>query len=253
MHFIFNTVFYLPLYNALVLLCLVLPSHSVGLAIILLTIGVRVILFPLQHRMSHTQRKLRELDGTIKAIKEKHANDNTEQARQIMALYKEHGINPMSGFIVLIIQIPILLALYWVTRGSFNFDPSLLYRFVVAPATISTNLFGLIDVSAHSYVLAALVGLSQFTQISLTLPPVAKNKTGAAPTIKDDMARSMSLQMRYVLPVLIIFISAKLPAAVSLYWITSNIFSIGHELYVRRKAKEIPGPKNLNANQAPTN
>src|SRR6185436_5647089 len=103
MQFIFNTVFYQPLYNGLAWFGSSVTGHNIGVAIILLTVVVRLILFPLQHKMSHTQRKLRELDGTIKGIKEKHATDNAEQARQIMALYKEHGVNPFAGFIVLII------------------------------------------------------------------------------------------------------------------------------------------------------
>ena len=242
----FNTVFYLPLYNALVWLSAILPGHSLALAIIVLTIIVRLILFPLQHSMSHTQRKLRELDGTIKGIKEKHSKDNAEQAKQIMLLYKEHGINPFAGFLVLIIQLPILLALYWVALVGANFDPNLLYNFVLnvfKPELIDPSLFGLIDVTKASYVLAILVGVSQFIQVSLTLPPPLPNQVDKT-SLKDSFARSMRVQMKYVLPVFVILIATQLPAAVSIYWLTSNLFSVGHELYVNRKAKPLTaGPK----------
>jgi len=238
MHALFDTIFYLPLYNGLVWLSAILPGHNLALAIIVLTVVVRLVLFPLQHSMSHTQHKLRELDGTIKGIKEKHAKDSAEQAKQIMLLYKEHGINPFAGFFVLIIQLPILLALFWVARAGSNFDPNLLYSFVAEPEFVSTYLFGLVDVTQASYVLAILVGLSQFVQVSLTLPPLSPeqvNKTG----LKDNLARSMRVQMKYVLPAFVILIASQLPSAVSIYWITSNLFSIGHELYVSKKAKSL--------------
>jgi len=237
-HALFDTVFYLPLYNALVWLSAVLPGHNLALAIIVLTIIVRLILFPLQHSMSHTQRKLRELDGTIRGIKEKHAKDSAEQAKQIMALYKEHGINPFAGFFVLIIQLPILLALYWVALAGSDFDTSLLYSFVTKPEILNTSLFGLLDVTKVSYFLAVLVGVSQFVQVSLTLPPLSPEQTDKA-SLKDSFARSMRVQMKYVLPIFVILISTQLPSAVSIYWVTSNIFSIGHELYVGKKARLI--------------
>lgn len=238
MRTLFNTVFYHPLYNALVWLSAILPGHNLGLAIIILTILVRLILFPLQHSMSHTQRKLRELDGTIKGIKEKHAKDSAEQARQIMALYKEHGINPFAGFFVLIIQLPILLALYWVALAGSNFDANILYSFVTKPEVLNTSLFGLVDVTKASYFLAILVGLSQYIQVSLTLQPLSKDQIDKS-SLKDSFARSMQVQMKYVLPVFVILIATQLPSAVSIYWITSNLFSIGHELYVNRKARLI--------------
>ena len=242
-HAFFDTVFYLPLYNALVWLSAILPGHNLAWAIIILTIIVRLVLFPLQHSMSHTQRKLRELDGTIKGIKEKHVKDNAEQARQIMLLYKEHGINPFAGFLVLIIQLPILLALYWVALAGSNFDPTLLYGFVTKPEFLNTSLFGLIDVTKASYSLAILVGLSQYIQVSLTLPPLSSEQVDKT-SLKDSFARSMRVQMKYVLPVFVILIATQLPAAVSIYWLTSNLFSVGHELYLNRKAKTLTaGPK----------
>jgi YidC/Oxa1 family membrane protein insertase len=247
MRYLFNLIFFQPLYNALVWLTDVLPGGEIGLAVILLTILVRVVLFPLQHRMTKTQRRLKELEGEIKAIKEKHGKDTQAQAQALMALYKTHGISPFSGFVLILIQIPILLALYSVFRSGFNFQPELLYSFVPVPEMINANFLGLFDLTSRSIALALLAGVAQYFQVRFSMPVVAKRDPNTAPNFKDDLARSMSLQMRFMFPVMIVIFSLSLPSAVALYWVTGSLFSIGHELYVKRQSK------NLIPSQAATN
>lgn len=230
---LFHQIFFLPLYNALVWLSGSLLGGDIGLAIIVLTLLVKIALFPLQHRVNKTQNALKRLEPALQDLKKKHVNDRSEQARQTMALYKEHGVNPFSGFIVLLIQLPILLALFWVFKDSFLLKPEWIYSFVTAPLAPSIKLFGLLDITAKSYWLAFLVGLTQFFQMRLVMPPSA-----AGPV--TDFSRSLSLQMRYFMPVMVIFIAATLPAAISLYWTTSNLFAIGHELFINRRLKNLP-------------
>ena len=236
MRWLFHTIFYQPLYNALVWLAAVLPGQSVGLAIIVLTLVVRIALFPLQHSLSRSQHKMRELDGQIKAIRDQHQKDKAEQARRIMELYRQHGINPFAGFIVVLIQLPVLLALYWVAQGSLAPDNGLLYSFVAHPASLNTLFLGFIDLTSRSYLFALLVGVSQFGQMWLVMPPLPAPAANEPSDLKAELSRSMNRQMRYVMPVMIFLIASRLPTAVSLYWLTGNLFSIAHEWYVRRRA-----------------
>ncbi len=240
MSYIFNQLFFNPLYNLLIWLSAVLPGSSLGLAIIVLTIIVKLILSPLYHKTTTSQQKIRALEPKLKELKVKHANNREEQARQTMALYREHGINPLTSFWLLLIQIPIILALFWVFKDSFTINRELLYPFIVPPQAINPTLFGL-DLAAKNYVLALLVGVSQFFQMRLAVPPIAPPTSGKDRTFKDDLARSMNLQMRYMMPAFITIVSLGFPAALTLYWLTSNLFAIGHELVVKHKAVAIIG------------
>ncbi len=234
---IFNLVFFQPLYNALVWLTDILPGGDIGLAVIILTIIVRFILFPLQHKMTRTQHKLKELEGQIKEIKEKHAKNPQEQAKATIALYREHGISPFSGFVLLIVQIPILWALYLVFSGGLIIKPEFLYSFVSAPLVTNSLFLGLIDLSARSIFLAVLAGVAQYGQVRFAMPSLPKRDPNTPANFKDDLARSMSLQMRFIFPVMIVIFSLSFPSVVALYWITTSLFSIIHELAVKRQAK----------------
>lgn len=235
----FKAVFYQPLYNILVLLTVYLPGESLGLAIISLTILIRLILYPIYHKSLTTQRKLKEIDGQLQSIKEKTKDNKQEQAQQIIKLYQEHGINPFTSFIVLLIQIPIIISLFYVFRGSINLDPALIYSFIPSPETVNHLFLGLIDVTQKNIPLALLVGLTQFFQMKLAIPPLPPIDRSKAPSFKDDLVKSMNIQMRYVMPLMIVFVAIALPAALSLYWLTSNLFSIGHELLIKRQALKI--------------
>lgn len=234
---IFHFFFFDPLYNLLVWLSAILPGHSLGWAIIILTIGVKLVLLPLYHKTNTTQRRIRALEPKLKEIKTQQASNREEQARQTMALYREHGINPLTSFWLLLVQIPIILALFWVFRDSFNIHPELLYSFVTPPAVINSTLFGL-NLTARNYLLAILVGVSQFVQMRLAIPPIPPPAPKER-SFKNDLARSMNLQARYMMPALITIISFGFPAALTLYWLTSNLFAIGHELIVKHRSGAI--------------
>jgi len=246
---IFNKIFYEPLLNGLAWLINILPFHDVGIAIIILTIIVRFIIFPFTHSATVTQTKIRQLEPELKEIKEKFKNNNQEQAKKTMELYKRHGINPVSGLVALFVQIPILFALYRVFLTGGGFDIGHLYHFISIPDVINTKFLGLIEMSKRSYLLAGLAAVSQFVQIRLAIPPIKKTNV-ANESFKDNLARSMNLQARYVMPLLIFYIGLKLSSALALYWTTMNIFAIVHEMIVRKKAKKMYGSANTN-NQVP--
>ena len=102
------------------------------------------------------------------------------------------------------------------------------------------NFLVLIEMTGKSFVLAAFASISQYIQMKLVLPKFdTKSSKKDKPTMKDEFMKSFRLQMKYGLPIFVFFISYTISAAVALYWATSNLFSIGHELYVRKKAQEV--------------
>lgn len=230
----FQVIFYKPLFNALVFLIDVIPGGDVGIAVILLTILVKVLLLPLNKKAILNQIKLKEIEPEINEIKEKYKEDKQEQARKTFELYKEKKINPVSGCLPVIIQIPIIIALYQVFLKGFDFNPELIYPFLNLPEVFSISLFGLISLSEKSLLLAILAGVSQFFQARLSTKRVSQNSI-KLPGGQPNMSEIMNFQVKYVLPLFIIFIAYRISGAIALYWTVNNIFNIGQELIIRKK------------------
>ena len=241
---LYNEILHKPLLNGLILLTAILPFHDLGFAIIILTIAVRIILFPFTHHSVKAQTKMRTLEPAIAKIREEHKENQQEQGQKIMALYKEHGVNPFSGCLMLIIQLPILIALYRVFSQGINLEalPAELYSFVALPETINTMFLGTVDLMEASIVIAALAGITQFIQMKLAMPPTTVPKKEPSASGMPDISRIMTSQMMYVMPIIIFVIGLRFSAAVSLYWTTMNLFAIIHESIVRRKAQAIIHP-----------
>lgn len=239
----FNIIFYQPLYNGLVFLISHVPGADVGIAVVILTLLVKIIILPLSHKSVASQAKMRSIEPEIKKVKEKH-KDKQEQARQVMDLYKKHGVNPFSGCFLMLIQLPVIFALYWVfLKGlAHNIDQSLLYSFVAVPEQVNMLFLGFIDMAKKNIFLAALAGISQYFQMKLSMPPVpldiGEKKKGDI-SFKDEFAKNMNVQMRYMLPGIVFFVAYSISSSVALYWLVSNLFSIGHELIVKRKALQL--------------
>lgn len=227
-----------PLYNGLVFLISIVPFADVGIAVIILTIFVKLVILPLSIKAVRTQILVKELEPTLREIREKHKDNKQKQAEQTMSLYKEKGINPFSSFFLILIQIPIIFSLYWVffKGGLPVINEEILYSFVRIPEVVNIEFLGLIDVTGKSIFLALLAGITQFFQARLSLPAMKPRTKNAS--MKEDFARSFQLQMRYVLPVIVVFIAYTISAAIALYWATSNIFAIGQELLVMRRIKK---------------
>ncbi len=247
---LFNTVFYQPIYNGFVFLISIIPGANIGLAIIILTVIVKFIIFPLTHRSVTSQAKMRSIEPQVKEVKEKYNKDKQEQAKKVMELYKKHGVNPFTGCFLVLVQMPIVIALYWVFfKGIVDLNPEILYSFVKIPDNINTIFLGVFDMGGKSIFLALIAGILQYFQMKFSLPPLInndkKNTTGKM-SFKDEFARNMSIQMRYVLPVFVFFISYSISAAVALYWATNNLFSVTHELIVKKKADKIVHGSKIN-------
>jgi len=239
MHYLYTTFIYNPLYNGLVLLmntAKIAPWIDAGMIVILFTIVVRLILFPLSKKAARTQVIMKTVEPEMNALKEKYKDDKQTQAVKMMELYKEKKINPFSSILLLFIQLPIIIALYRIfySTGFSTVHTELLYGWVPIPPVVSTMFLGLLDVSKKSIILALLAALSQYLQISISVPKPAARKEGSS-KFGEDFARNMQLQMKYVFPVMIFFISWNLAGALAIYWITSNLFMIAQELYIRKQ------------------
>jgi YidC/Oxa1 family membrane protein insertase len=236
---LWNAIIYKPLYNVLIFLIAILPGHSVGGAIILLTLFVKILLYPLTGKSIIAQRQMRELEPELKLIRDKHKDDKQKQAKLTMELYQKHKVTPLSGCLPILIQIPIIIGLYWVfLKGLQVIDTSILFSFISAPATLDMH-FLVFDLASKSIFLALLAGVTQFIQTHISLgkqPPLSPASPGKA-SFQEDFARSMQVQMRYILPIMIGFTAYTTAGAVALYWATSNILSIIQELLMRPKEK----------------
>lgn len=235
---VFHTVIYVPLYNGLVFLVDIIPTHDVGVAVILLTIVVRFILFPLSKRAVQAQMAMKEVAPEVEELKTKFKDDREAQSRAIFALYKERGIHPFAGFALVLLQFPILIGLYWVFAhaGLPNVDASILYPYVHAPSQVNMDFLGLISMSGRSIVLAVLAAATQFVYTRLSMGPAAtKDPSPVESSLSGDLAKSFDIQARYVLPVMIGAIGFSIAAAAPLYWTTSNIFMIIQEYLSGRR------------------
>jgi len=239
----FKTIFYVPLYNILVLI-LNVSWIDAGIAAVILTVFVKMVLYPLSKKATVTQTKMKEKEGELASIKQKY-KDPQEQAVKVMEFYKTNNINPFSSILTVIIQIPIIFSLYYIffKSGLRSIDGSLLYSFVKAPAEVSMNFLGIIDVSQKSITLAFLAAASSFWQMHLASRSTDKNMSNpdvakALPG-KEDFSKIMAKQMKYTMPLIVFFISWKISAIVALYWFVSNLVGIAQDIYIRKQVAKI--------------
>jgi YidC/Oxa1 family membrane protein insertase len=235
MKLLWSTLFYNPLYNLLMFFVSVAPMNDLGVAVILLTILVKIVLFPLSKKAIVSQFKMKLIQPKIDKIK-KEVTDKQEQAKQTFALYKTEGVNPFSSCLVLLVQLPILLALYRVFfTGIGSVDANLLYSFVHFTGTVHHMFLGMFDMTKPSIIFGILAGVTQFIQ--LYHQPISQEK----PTDENDMqamlAYNMTRQMKYILPIIIIIVSVKLPSALALYWVVSNVITLIQEQLIQRSLR----------------
>ncbi len=226
---IYNEVLLRPLFNALVWLYVTLPWQDLGFAIMVLTIVIRAILTPFLWKGQRAQRKMAELQPEIKRIQEELKHDKEKQGRALMEFYAKHKINPFSGCLIMLAQIPILIALFHVFQKGF--DPSelrLLYDFVANPGALNPLTFGIVDLSKGNIFLGVIAAVTQYFQIKMSAP-----QTQA--TVKsNDFASIMQKQSLYIFPALILVWSYTLPSALTLYWTVLNVFAILQEIVTRK-------------------
>ncbi|MEX2052286.1 MAG: YidC/Oxa1 family membrane protein insertase [Candidatus Paceibacterota bacterium] len=232
LHYLWDTVLYHPFVNLLAFIVSVVPGGDLGIAIIILTILVKIALYPLSQRSIESQAKMNLLAPEINKIKQS-GGSKEEQAKMTFELYKKHKTNPFSGCFLVLMQIPIIFALYYVFYTGISFDTGILYSFVPVPGELNTMFLGIIDVAGKSIVLAILAGVSQYFQARYMPKPPTPDSSMS--DFAASFQKSMHMQMKYFFPIIVAFISYTISGAIALYWIVNNVFSIGQQLYANRK------------------
>lgn len=218
-----------PLLNILIWFYNIIPGHDMGLAIIALTILIRIILLPSFQKSLRSQKELQQIQPKIDELKEKHKDDKEAQTKALLEFYKQKKINPFSSCLPLLLQLPILIALYRVFLTGLNGQiSSELYSFVANPGTINTTFLGLVELRRPNFLFAALAGVFQFIQSKMITP---KTTTSS----QNQMASIMSVQFTYFMPILTILIAMRLPTGLSLYWVVTTLFAIGQQYYIMKK------------------
>jgi len=234
----FNTILYQPLFNALVLLYSYLPGHDFGIAVIILTVIIRIILYPLMIKSIRSQKILSDLQPKVQEIQRKYKDDKEKQSKELMALYQKEKINPFGGCLPLLIQLPILIALYRVFwKGLQPEAMGMLYNFVPNPGAIDPTFLGFINLAAPSLIFAILAGIAQFFQSKMLMT----QKTNGKNDQMGQLSNMMQKQMLYFFPIFTVFILWRLPSAIGLYWIITALFSIGQQYLI---LKPLNKPKN---------
>ncbi len=201
-----------PLLKLLVFLYEYVTFRDLGAAIILLTVLVRLVLYPLFYKSLKQQHVLKKIQPHIQAIQAKHKDNRGEQGKALMALYKEHGVNPLMSLGLIFVQLPILIALYQV--------------FITPPPNLIPSFLGLISLHERSILLVAVAALLQYVLGVMSMKGNINDKSPAAQTARN---------MIVIGPVITVAVLWSLPAAVGLYWVATTLFSIVQQLHVERK------------------
>jgi len=226
---IFHEALFRPIFNALIGIYNILPFDDFGIAIIILTILIRIILYPFSLKALRSQKDLQELQPKIKEVQNKHKNNKEQQAKKLMELYKENKVSPFSGCLPLLAQFPILIALYRAfLKGLSSDEITGLYSFVAHPGSINPLFLGFLDLTEKNVYLALLAGAVQFWQSKQSIPKahsVAK---------EGDMAMRMNTQMLYFMPLFTVFLGITFPAGLALYWVVYTLFTIFQQWQMRK-------------------
>lgn len=229
MVYLYQQIFYRPILNLLIYFYQTIAFHDLGVAIILATLLIRIILYPFFHTGAKQQMLMQRIQPKIKQIQEKHKDDRDQQAKALMELYKEHGVNPFSGMLLLIIQLPILLTFYWVIRsGVGTTQITGLYSFIAAPHTINTVFLKFIDLAKPNIILIFAAALAQYFQAKLA---IYRSPSNAGPA---SQAEKIARQMMFIGPLITILVFYNFPAALGLYWLVSSLFSVVQQYFVNK-------------------
>lgn len=218
-----------PLFNALLLIYAILPGRDFGVAVIVLTILIRILLWPLVKKQLHHHKAMKELQPEIAKLKKKAAGDRQKESVMMMELFKEKEINPFGSLGLALLQFPILITLFFVLRQIV--DPAkvveIAYPFVAKlgpiqgiitdPSSFHPSFLGLVDMAQPSLVLAAAAGLAQYFQAKQITP---QNMGGS------DAVSRLGFNMTLIFPVITVAIASTLPSALALYWAASSLMAI---------------------------
>jgi YidC/Oxa1 family membrane protein insertase len=233
---LFHVVLYQPILNIFVFLYNIVPGHDIGVAILLITIFIRALVYPLMASSIKSQKATQDLQPKLKELKEQYKDDKQKQAAATMQLYKDNKVNPFASCLPLLIQLPVLIALYMVMRAglmSSNLGGDI-YPFISNPGKLNNISFWIFDMAKANFVLAILAGAAQYFQTKAMLIKQPPKEAGAGGKDEQMMAM-MNKQMLYFMPVMTVFIGATLPAGLTLYWFFSTLLTWGQQVLIYRQ------------------
>ncbi len=214
---LFHTYLYLPTVAALSFIYNTIAFRDLGFAIIFLTIFVRVVLFPVFYKGAKDQALMQRIQPHIKKIQLDHKDDKERQAQEMLSLYKKYKLNPFSGILLLILQLPVFIVLFQVFSKELS-----------TGIFATTTFLGLIDLGTKGYLMPIVAGIAQYIQTKLMM--------GAQKdTTSDNPMAGMAKTMSVIGPAFTLLILINLPTALSVYWTVSGIFSIFQQMYINKR------------------
>ncbi|MFI5240304.1 MAG: YidC/Oxa1 family membrane protein insertase [Candidatus Saccharimonadia bacterium] len=243
----FTTILVQPLFNILLLFYGIIPGHDLGVAVIMLTLVIRLILWPLVNKQLHSQRAMQELAPDIAKIRKATKGDKQLESKQLMELYKEKEISPFAALIPLIIQLPLLFALFFALKdvlkageiAHLSYGPIKhlggIKEIIAGTTVLKTKSLGFLNLAKPSIVLAVMAGAAQFVQTRQLVP-----KGEAA---KDPNAQALALSSS-IFPVITFVFALIYPAGLALYWtVTSLVAVLQQHLVLGRDVREMEESK----------
>ena len=238
----FTTIVTQPLYNALIYIVNFLPDHQLWIALVIMTLLLKIILIPLFKKQVRDQLIMNHLGPKLKEIQDKYKDQKDVLAKETMFLYGKYKVNPLISILILIIQLPFLIGLYRIFYHDLSFYQNLLYAGVTYPANISHYFLG-VDLTQKNIFFAACAAISQYILGAFMFKP----KTGKDKEDETEIMRAMNVQMKYFLPLVIAVVSYVTPSVIGLYLVVTNIFGIIQEVLIK-KPLEIQVKKELSSN-----
>ncbi|MFH0840758.1 MAG: YidC/Oxa1 family membrane protein insertase [bacterium] len=233
MAYLFHTFFYNPILNLLVYIYNHVPGADIGIAIVVLTVIIKLVLYPLSKRALVSQKAMQNIQPKLEELKEKFKDNKEALSKAMMELYKKEKVNPFSSCLPLLIQLPFFWAVFRVFRDELGGKPlEGLYSFVSNPGVLDAMAFGIVDFSKSNLPLAILAGVAQFLQAKLMPKPKTSAKKGSK---EASMANIMGKQMMYFMPVVTVFICMSLPSGLAFYWFLTTVLTIFQQLYLFKK------------------
>lgn len=232
---LFHAVFSQPIFNLLVWLYVTIPGRDLGIAIILLTVIVKLVLWPLSAKALHSQKALADLQPKLDALKKEYGDRQEELAKAMMALYSKEKVSPFSSCLPVLIQLPVFIALYRaLSHGLKSEGLDSLYPFVANPGVIKGSFLGIMDLAVKSAPLAILAGITQYVQAKMM---ITRQQPKQTPGAKDEqMLAAMNKQMLYMMPALTVILGWSLPGGLSLYWLMQNLLTVAQQKLFFRHA-----------------
>lgn len=267
---IFELVVVQPIFNLLMGLYALVPGRDFGVAIIIFTVIVRFLLYPLTRSMLHQSKAMRKLQPELARIKKQSKGNRQAESMAMMELYKKHGVSPFRSIGILLIQLPIFIALFQViqiftmhrdrieqfTYGFLKqFDP--IKDLIANPDNFNEKLLGFVDLTKSAFsnghidvfliILAVIAGVTQYIMSRQTMP-----KTESKRRIRDIMADAaegkqadqgemnaiVMQRMSKLLPIFMFFVMISVPGALALYYAVSNLVAVGQQAYLLRQDEE---------------